>query len=170
MADRMTDEPEADQSPAPGTRLSVAGYARFRRARGLPGGSRWNVQKALRDGRIVKEPDGTIDPDRADRDWLANTAVQKRREVAPASYQEARAIREALNARLAKLDYEERLRQLVPAAEVKQEAFEMARTFRDRMLAIPGRIAASLAAEDDVKRVEAKLAFEIRRALEELSV
>lgn len=151
-------------------RVSVSFYAQWRKERGLPGGSRWAVQKAIRDGRITQEADGSIDPEQADRDWGKNTSQAKRREKAPASYQEARAIREALNARLTKLDYEERLRQLVPAAEVKREAFEMGRTFRDRMLAIPRRVAASLAAESDVKRVEGRLASEIRRALEELGI
>jgi hypothetical protein len=150
--------------------LSERAYAAHRKARGLPGARRNAVTKALQEGRIHRMENGRIDPEEADRDWAANTSQAKRREVAPASYQEARAIREALNARMTKLDYEERLGQLVPAAEAKKEAFEMGRIFRDRMLAIPGRVAASLAAETDVKRVEAKLASEIRRALEELAI
>lgn len=149
--------------------MSISAYARSRRDRGLPGGSRWGVQKAIRDGRIMTNPDGTVSPEQADAAWGRNTSQAKQRDAAPASYQEARAIREALNARLTRLDYEERLKQLVPATEVRREAFETGRTFRDRMLAIPARVAASLAAESDVKRVEARLTGEIRRALEELA-
>ena len=150
--------------------MSISDYARSRRERGLSGGSRWGVQKAIRDGRIATNANGSVDPERADEEWARNTSEAKRREPGGASYQEARAIREALNARLTRLDYEERLQTLVPAEEVKREAFEMGRNFRDRMLAIPARIAASLAAETDVKNVERRLAQEIRRALEELAL
>ena len=147
-------------------RVSVSEYARSRRERGLPGGSRWGVQKALQAGRITKDPDGLIDADRADRSWDANTAEQKRHEPVTASYQEARAIREALNARLARLDYEERLKELVRVEDVRREAFVAGRALRDRLLAIPGRVAASMVAAETVREAEAILRRELLRALE----
>ena len=147
-------------------RVSVSEYARSRRERGLPGGSRWGVQKALQAGRIAKDPDGLIDADRADRSWDANTAEQKRHEPVTASYQEARAIREALNARLARLDYEERLKELVRVEDVRREAFVAGRALRDRLLAIPGRVAASMVAAEAVREAEAILRRELLRALE----
>ncbi len=151
--------------------LSERAYAVYRKKRGLPGGTRWAVRKAVRDGRISKGPDRLIDPGRADREREGNTAEHKRHsEPSPSTYQEARAIREALNARLTKLEYDERIGDLVRAADVRKEAFEVGRTFRDRMLAVPGRVAALVAAEADVRKVEAKLADEIRRALEEVGV
>jgi len=53
--------------------VSQRGYATLRRKRGLPGGSLSAVQKAVKSGRITLGPDGKIDPDQADRDWLRNT-------------------------------------------------------------------------------------------------
>jgi hypothetical protein len=47
--------------------MTVAQYARHR------GVSRQAVYKALGEGRIVRELDDTIDPDRADRLWAQNT-------------------------------------------------------------------------------------------------
>jgi hypothetical protein len=61
--------------------LSRRKYAEHRKDRGLPGGSLQAVQRALEKGRIHLELDGTIDPDRADREWAANTDLSK----APAS-------------------------------------------------------------------------------------
>lgn len=53
--------------------LSRRAYARHRADKNLPGGSLQAVQRALSRGRIQLEVDGTIDPERADRDWVANT-------------------------------------------------------------------------------------------------
>ena len=56
------------------------------------------------------------------------------------------------------------------ADEVRKEAFTLGRTFRDRMLAIPGRLAATIAAVSNARKVEQLLADEIRQALEEVAV
>lgn len=47
--------------------MSIRAYARHR------GISDAAVHKAIKQGRISKEPDGTIDSERADKDWLAHT-------------------------------------------------------------------------------------------------
>ena len=147
-------------------RMTVTAYAKSRKERGLPGGNRSKVRKAVEDGRITREPDGTIDPDRADRDWDANTDQSQRREPVPATFQEARAIREALNARIARLDYEERLKELVRVEDVRREAFAAGRALRDRVLSIPGRVAASCAAATTAREIETILRREIERAME----
>jgi hypothetical protein len=55
--------------------LSLRAYARHR------GVSHQAVSKAVRTGRITQLPDGTIDPERADKEWAARTdpALQKGR-------------------------------------------------------------------------------------------
>lgn len=53
--------------------LSLRAYARHRADLGLPGSSLQAVQRARDKGRITLESDGTIDPDRADREWALNT-------------------------------------------------------------------------------------------------
>ena len=53
--------------------ISIRAYARSRRARGLSGGSDAAVRKALRMCRITANPDGTIDPHRADLEWATRT-------------------------------------------------------------------------------------------------
>ena len=68
-------------------------------------------------------------------------------------------------ARIAKLDYEERRGKLLPKDEVEMAAFDMARQVRDRMLNIPSRVSAMLAAETDAARCYQILDNEIREAL-----
>ena len=47
--------------------LSIRAYARHR------GVSDTAVHKAIRAGRITPEADGTLDPDKVDREWNKNT-------------------------------------------------------------------------------------------------
>lgn len=58
--------------------LTLSGYARWRKDKGLPGGSRTTVSRAVASGRIPTLPDGSIDPSAADRAWIANTDDSKR--------------------------------------------------------------------------------------------
>lgn len=57
--------------------LSRRAYARRRKARGLKGASDAAVRKAIASGRITLEPDGSIDPEKADRQWEAATDKAK---------------------------------------------------------------------------------------------
>lgn len=172
--------------------LSIRAYAQHR------GVSHTAVGKAIKAGRIPQEPDGTIDPAKADAAWNRNTlpsqnlnatakSVETRvattpkvstsqvstplettRAAAP-DYQTSRAIREAYAARLAKLEYEERTGKLISAEDVSVRTFNLARRMRDRMLTLPRRLSAAFAAEQDARTIEQRLEDEIRQALEELS-
>lgn len=134
--------------------LSQRAYARHRGV-GLS-----TVQKAISSGRISVLPDGRIDSDAADRDWEANT--HKRGPVVPArrqpqeedsdgfgaaQYTKARAVREHYQARLAKIEYEEKVGSLVSKDEVKIAQFNIDRQRRDAMLNIADRTCAAIAAE-----------------------
>ena len=58
---------------------------------------------------------------------------------------------------------------LVDRAEVEKEVGDLARRLKDRILNIPERIAADLAAETDTRKVTRILVQELRVALEELA-
>ncbi|MEO5355094.1 MAG: hypothetical protein H7835_18055 [Magnetococcus sp. XQGC-1] len=85
------------------------------------------------------------------------------------NYQMSRAVRETYNAKLTRLEYEEKTGKLLNAEDVAKEAFALARRVRDRLLNIPSRMASVLASETDSKTIEALLSQELRIALEELS-
>ncbi len=170
--------------------VSRRAYARHR------GCSDGAVRKAIASGRIAPEPDGTIDPAKADAEWERNTrpGQQRGRRAAPApdakqsqpgsqagrsesgparsrvpDYGEQRAIREAYAARLAKLDYEERTGKLVGSEQVKVGWFNVLRILRDRLLNLPDRLAAVLAAEADPGEVRNVLMAELRTVLTEIA-
>lgn len=107
-------------------------------------------------------PEGDIPPDALDAEAAAGSPA------AP-SYAQSRAIREAYQARLAKLEYEERSGKLVAADAVKTQAFKVARSVRDALMNIPDRVASELAAETSPAAVHARLARELRDAIRELA-
>ncbi len=136
------------------------------------------VQEAVQSGRISTLPDGQIDSDVADAEWERNTnarqtPVTSRRKheddeqdsFGAAQYSKARAVREHYQARLARLEYEEKVGNLVSKDEVKVAAFNKFRLFRESMLNIPDRLAAMLAAESEEARCYEILATEIGKAL-----
>lgn len=166
--------------------LSITAYARHR------GVSHVAVLKAIKAGRIAKEPDGTINPAKADAAWERNTnQAQKRKTTTPSesarheqapepqaeapvgpsivnsgpSFAQSRAIKEAYNARMAKLAYEEKSGALVRTDSVKMAWFNTLRVIRDRALNLPDRLAPLLAAEIDPKIIRDLLEEELRTIL-----
>lgn len=171
--------------------MTQAEYARYR------GVSRQAVSKAVQAGRIVLADDGRIDPEAADASWRRNTdpskpsnsvagnprgAVPRRHRSglqaehlnlagsgSGPDYHVSRAVREALQAKLLRLEYELKTGKLIDAEESRRAAFQDNRRVRDLLLAIPDRTAAQLAACSDPSECHRILTAEIRRACEELS-
>ncbi len=171
--------------------MTVREYAEHR------GISRQAIDKALRDKRLVKsivqtEPMVLIDPYLADREWAKNSrppanpsgvASSQRREKpekpdkAPASddtgyeglslnYEKAlkaRADRKMAEIALGKLE-----RSVVAVEDAERLWFRHWRSLRDRLLAIPERESAGLAAETDPLTVSLALRRAISAALDEL--
>ena len=84
-------------------------------------------------------------------------------------YLRASAARVTYQAQLAKLTYERESGKLVLGDAVRAHAFRVARAVRDRMLQLPDRLCAQLAAETDAARARALLRAEIESACAELA-
>lgn len=172
--------------------LTMNAYAKRR------GVSHTAVAKAVKAGRISRTAEGLIDPEAADRQWAENTDPSKplnsvtgtprlRRTMDSPSmsssnpettstaqgglppYSQSRAIREAYEARLRKLEYEVRIGKLISADEVKVIAFNIARLTRDKLMGIPDRLAPILAGISDSHEAHKLLSAEIRLVCEDLS-
>lgn len=138
--------------------LSMRAYARRR------GVSVEAVSKAVKRGRIstVEDADGKrkIDPAIADVQWTANSdpskfqgsnsapppleeetpTVADEPKVKGPSYQQSRAIREALNARLLKLQLDEKSGRLVDGEEIRKLWTTVAGIVRTKVLGIPSKL------------------------------
>ena len=81
----------------------------------------------------------------------------------------SRSRREHYAAELARLEVMQRRGELVPVVEVRAEAFNLARSIRDALLALPDRLAPMLAATSDTAQCHRLLGEELRVALRGLS-
>lgn len=156
--------------PASAERLSLSAYARRR------GVTLRAVQNAIKDGRIARETDGKIDPEKADAEWRAATSPARggdrrspRAASGPSALGDARAKREKYLAELARLKYELESGRLLDAREVEKAWFDKARIVRDAILNLPDRVAPLVASETDEHKVHRILTDELRSALEELA-
>ena len=126
--------------------VSLREYARHR------GVSHTAVQKAIASGRIGTEPDGTIDSDRADLEWEANTRQAQnvhQPEESGMTYRKARKMRLLYEAKLLKLELDEKEGVLADEKELCREVFTRARQVRDRLMTVPRRLGPMCAAEKD---------------------
>ena len=151
------------------------------------------VQFALERGRIHRNAEGLIDSDLADREWEENTNAAQARPgrkprkdpaeslmrggnvagqeptVGLTSFNSARTIKEIYDAKLKKLEHDERAGKLLPKRDVEVTAFNRARILRDAILNVPARLAARLAAEPDQIACHNILEQDLRAVLDEFS-
>ncbi len=126
------------------------------------------VQKAIDTGRITLT-DGKIDPEKADKEWLANTNPVYNsthpNDGLSTSYHKSKAMKSAYEAMLKKLEYEERAGKLIQLVQAQSEAFTAARASRNYLLMIPRRIAPQLVGQTNISNIEYILTKEIKAAL-----
>jgi hypothetical protein len=163
--------------------LSIRAYARHR------GMSHVAVKKAIDTGRITPEPDGTIEPNRADMEWAQNTVSARKpavaakatvpaaepvrapvREAAEPSAQtlssggtsllQARTVNEVVKAQTNKVRLAQLKGGLVDRSQAIAHIFRLARTERDAWLNWPARITAQMAAKLEIDAHELHVALE----------
>ena len=84
-------------------------------------------------------------------------------------FAESKAKREFYLAELAKLDVEEKKKQLVSVDEIKKSSFAKARSIREALANLADRLSHQLAGEDDATVIHNLLSIEHREALENLA-
>ena len=84
------------------------------------------------------------------------------------NYAESKAKREHFLAELARLDVEQKKKDLIPVTEIKKSSFEMGRAIREKLTNLADRLANQIAGETDAQIIHKLLTEEHRTALEEL--
>ncbi|MBF0354955.1 MAG: elements of external origin [Alphaproteobacteria bacterium] len=173
--------------------MSVRAYARQR------GVSHVAVLKAIQSGRIPQEPDGTIDPAKANASWEAQSDPAKRpapsakqapKQPANAqsppplpaasanqppppgmSFAQARTAHEIAKAQRARIQVQRLKSEMVERASAMNLVFKLARQERDAWINWPARVAALMAAQMgiEVSVVQKILETQVRAHLDELS-
>jgi len=159
-AGRITARPDgidptvADQEWAASTDLS------------RPRNSVIGVPKKRRDPGASPDPLGAIGPATGEAPNGPTTGDAAR---LVSSYAGSRAVREAYQARLAKLEFEQKSGKLVDADEVRAQIFALGRRARDGLLGMPDRLAPILAGQADPAVIHRLLTDEIALVLAELT-
>ena len=172
--------------------LSVRAYARHR------GVTHVAVLKAITAGRIARDPDGTIDPARADAAWEAESDPAKRPKpnakprtanpppaVAPqpapaggpfaappgTSFSQAKTMHEIAKAQRARIQVQRLKDEVIDRARALALVFRLARQERDAWINWPVRVAAQMAVElgTDPHRMQKVLEAHVRDHLAELA-
>ena len=107
------------------------------------------------------------------RDKSVRTQLKKEINSLPADsipdFAESKAKREFYLAELAKLDVEEKKKQLVSVEDIKKSSFAKGRAIREALTNLADRLSHQLAGEDDATVIHKLLSIEHREALENLS-
>lgn len=119
------------------------------------------VRKAISSGRITPNEDGTIDVDRADREWEENTDEAKQNLMVAVdqhtpkkdanSYTKIKTAHELYKAQLTQLALQEKKGQLIQKEMVKAQVSQLARQVRDSWMNWPSRVSALMAAELNIE-------------------
>lgn len=144
-------------------KMSQTEYAKHR------GVSKMAVSKAIKSGRITLTKDGKINPLQADDEWKRNTSSTHKKGMIAPSLSESQAIERAYKARMAKIEYEEKIGKLVSQEDVEKEAFQAARLVRDNMLLIGHTIGNQLALESNPKKCEDIVTNKIKEVLKNIA-
>jgi len=166
------------------TGVTLRAYARMR------GCTEGAVRKAIASKRITPNPDGSIDPERANQEWTRNTFAGKtlhqairapsaaprggvgmpgQPEVSSdpvAAYLRARAVSETYKAKIAQMEFEERAGKLMQATKAGEYAMQFSAIVSDALSAWPDRLTPLIAATTDervVHRVLSNEAAALRR-------
>jgi hypothetical protein len=159
--------------------------------------SRQNLEKLCRTGRLptscISIKPIRVNPDTLIEEYLSNVDPRQQQSAStsvitqtprPADLKrlidalpedqipdlnESRARHEHYKAEKARLEALQGRGELVPADEVKAEAFKAARSVRDSLMALPDRLAAQLAGTSDVRLCHTLLTEELRVALRSLA-
>ena len=122
-----------------------------------------NKEEAFRlwDLQALPSKDTTV------RNQIKQEIDSKTYEEIPA-YGESKAKREYFLAELAKLDVEEKKKQLVSVDEIKKSSFATGRSIREALTNLADRLSHQLAGEDDATVIHNIISNEHREALENL--
>lgn len=133
-----------------------------------PGEPRADKARAAATPKAAR-PEPAEEPDRAPAAPAAATFDDQPIPMQAGAYQKARAMREAYAAKLAQLDYQQKMGQLVSKDEMKGALFSAGRQLRDSLTQLPSRLAPQLASETDQHVISMMLTQEINDALKELA-
>lgn len=136
------------------------------------------VKKVQQGKRIIYQVDEAL----AIREWHDNIDPSKQRDTGKAAatremggesvsggnYKKAKTATEVYRAKMAQLEYSIKAGEYIPAAQVKADAYKIARRVRDSLMAVPDRVSAELVSMDDPRKISIYIKEQIALSLKDL--
>lgn len=157
---KSTKKKTAKKKIVNANRISQAAFAK------MLGVRQGNISDHIKRGNITLV-DGKIDPVAAKKELASKIDLTHGRTKIKVgdsedkgtnqtgnSFSKAKAFKEGYKAKLAELEYKIKTKEYVKAVDVEHAAFTFARRIRDKMLNIPGRVEADIAAITGLKYLE----------------
>ena len=145
------------------TGLSQRAYAEHR------GVSPRAVRRAIADNRIELLPDGTIDPERADREWEANTDATKRPNTGASKLTEVRTVKELKYAKLLDVKLQRETGKVVPLNEVKILFRTTSTNIQNAFANLGNILAPRLVGQRDITKITNLINEEVHRMIKEFT-
>ncbi len=137
----------------------------YARRRGVFHGA---VQYAIKTGKIKPLPDGTIDPERADKEWGEHQATNARVQKAAEEIKIAQASKAKAESVLLELKAKKQLREYIPLSEATITLQVFTRDINNWLASFGTRIAPQLVGKN-VQQIALVVDTEIRKTLREQS-
>jgi hypothetical protein len=129
-----------------------------------PHGPRYDYATAVAEIEAAADPTKESTRQRW-REYRGETPEKPTAELA--SFQAAKTRKEHYLADMAQLDYELKKGKTIDAEQAAHEIFTVMRILRDALLALPDRVAATLAVEDDAHKIHSALRAEVVAVLDD---
>lgn len=174
--ERCREEWARNTAPRPEKKKSVGGQAKKNGSKKIQTGSHADADKKR---PLSEGPDeNSVVNDSAGKGSQGTTeyaedpdlsATRRRQREQDPDYNNERALTQFYETEIKRIELEQLEGRLIPADQVREEAFRTYRGFRDAMLAIPDRLAGILTGQTSQHEVHALLTDEITRALNAFS-
>lgn len=135
------------------------------------------LRKAIEKGTVPVEMDGSIDVEKARDAWIANShpgqgadkdAAAEANGKDAANYRMVRVAREALEVRIKEVEFKRMTGELLPAEEVRRDAFNAARSARDRLQLLIDRLPPLLLGVNSIEELRVIIKREVQSVCDEL--
>lgn len=141
--------------------MSLRAYAKLR---GVTHGA---VQKAIDSGRITALPDGSIDPDIANKEWEENTNISKVRAPKSNAFTDAQILKLKAEATLAQLKVKKEIGAVIATDEVILLMRILTSDLSNSFLSLGRNLAPRVIGETDILKITRLIDEEIKRLIKE---
>lgn len=138
------------------------------------------ISKLVKEKKIIFDDDGLIDSEKGINQYKNNSVRLTQKELTKVNtlvntldeenfdYKHYKTISEKWKSKQEEVNYQVKIKELVPIYEVKKDAFKIAKELKEQLLSMPDTLCNIFAAEPDALKIRNKWIEEINKTLNEV--